>query len=576
MPTIELKISDLESLLFETVDEARLALLLEKVKGEVKAFNRKEDITKLELNDTNRPDLWCPEGIVRQIKSSQNNRYPFFDQASPVDHRVSVSNDVTPVRPYLAACTVTGLVVTHTILTQLIQFQEKMSDTFGRKRKTLSVGLYRLQKIVFPVHYGLADPDAIRFVPLGFDRSLSLREILIEHPKGKRYADILNETDRYPLLTDAKGQILSFPPIINSREVGEVQEGDSELFVEVTGTDLRMVVLALNIFACNLFDRGGVLRPVTIEYPHETALGKQLKCPLHLHRGHVVPLKMEDVQKVLGEAIPCQETMLLLERYGYTVLLKEEGLLHLTPPPYREDVMHSVDVIEDIAISRGFGSFQPKMPSTFTIGGLSSLENDSDQIRNEMIGLGFCEIVSNILGSKDDFLARMRRDAITLGGIVEIENPMNERFSFLRPSLLPSLLRVEEASSGAFYPHRIFEVGEWVQWADTTESSKTIKTGIGLAGIFSNPTISFSDLHAVLNLLFFRLSCPYDLEPVDHPTFIEGRSGHIMVEGMAMGVIGEIHPEVLSRWHIGMPTVAFEIYDIEQVIRSGGCTISNH
>ena len=59
------------------------------------------------------------------------------------------------------------------------------------------------------------------------------------------------------VLRDAKGQVLSFPPIINSREIGEVQIGDDQLFVEVTGTrDLPMVALTLEYFAANLADRG--------------------------------------------------------------------------------------------------------------------------------------------------------------------------------------------------------------------------------------------------------------------------------------------------------------------------------
>ena len=87
------------------------------------------------------------------------------------------------------------------------------------------------------------------------------------HPKGLEYGHILAGHDACPLLRDAKQQVLSFPPIINSREIGEVRPGDDELFVEVTGTDLPMVVLTLNIFAANLADRGATIEPIEVVYP---------------------------------------------------------------------------------------------------------------------------------------------------------------------------------------------------------------------------------------------------------------------------------------------------------------------
>jgi phenylalanyl-tRNA synthetase beta chain len=51
----------------------------------------------------------------------------------------------------------------------------------------------------------------------------------------------------------------------------------------------------------------------------------------------------------------------------------------------------------------------------------------------------------------------------------------------------------------------------------------------------------------------------YRLEPMPHPSFLEGRAGRIMVAGGTIGVIGEVHPEVLERWQIGVPVVAFDV-----------------
>ena len=88
------------------------------------------------------------------------------------------------MRPYVAACTATGYRVTDEGLAQLIQTQEKLADIFGHKRRTVSIGLYQLKNIQFPVTYELVKPDAARFTPLGMETVMTLSEILMVHPKG--------------------------------------------------------------------------------------------------------------------------------------------------------------------------------------------------------------------------------------------------------------------------------------------------------------------------------------------------------------------------------------------------------
>lgn len=567
MPTIEVNISDFESLLEEKIDREKLEKLLEKVKGEVKDFSPETDLTKIELNDTNRPDLWTPEGIVRQIRPQSQlwtKTYPFFDASMKAENTVEISKDLASIRPYLAACISRGVPVSEAMLTQLIQAQEKLSDTFGRKRQTVSIGLYRLKKITFPVRYELVDPETTSFVPLGFEAPMSLKKIITEHPKGIEYAGTLAGTDRYPILVDAKDEILSFPPIINSRTIGEIEVGDTELFVEVTGTDLRMVVLAVNIFAANLADRGATIEPVVLNYAQTTDFGSTFQTPYDLSESLV--LELSELNRVLGEQFKLEEALETLRAYGLIVRSDVEKMT-VSAPPYRDDMMHPIDVVEDFAISRGYTAFTPEMPSTFTVGSLSRIEQFSDRLRDAMIGFGFEEIISNILGSSEDFIEKMRLregdSSYSLGkDIIEIENPMTERHCLLRSWLLPSLLRVESTSSKAYYPHRLFEAGEIArQRVDIATQSETC---IHLAALIAHPSANFSELHAILEALFYRLSTKYQLMPSTHPSFIDGRAGQIKCQDEEMGWIGEIHPEVLDAWQIGMPSVAFEI-EIEKL-----------
>ncbi|MDH4186548.1 MAG: phenylalanine--tRNA ligase subunit beta, partial [Nitrospira sp.] len=391
MPTITIFKEDLEGLLAGP-GEARQPITMEQleeslmlVKGELKGQNLDSGELRIELQDSNRPDLWCCEGIARQIRVRRQGSlatYNFLAAKSKPLKRLNVGPGMEKVRPFVAACTATGYRVTQEGLAQLIQTQEKLAEMFGRKRKTVSIGIYRLAAIEFPVTYDLVKPDEVSFMPLGVDTVMTLGEMLLVHPKGLEFGGILAGQDRLPVLRDAKRQALSFPPIINSREVGEVRVGDDALFVEVTGTDLQMVVLTLNIFAANLADRGAAIEPIDVRYSYKTSLGKTVVTPQDLKKSQ--KLSVSTIEQALGQTLGAKEVARALTAYGYEVKPSGKHVM-VTLPPYRQDLMHAMDVVEDVAISRGYGDFLPVMPSDFTVGGLSRIEEVSDQARALMV-----------------------------------------------------------------------------------------------------------------------------------------------------------------------------------------------
>jgi len=572
MPTITIFKQDLEGLLagpgearqLLTIEQLEESLML--VKGELKGQNPDTGELRIELQDSNRPDLWCCEGIARQIRVKRQGslaKYDFLRTSPKPAKRLDVAPGLEGIRPYVAACAATGYRVTQEGLAQLIQTQEKLAEMFGRKRRTVSIGLYRLATIEFPVIYDLVKPDEATFTPLGMDTVMTLGEMLLVHPKGLEFGGILAGQNRLPFLRDAKNQALSFPPIINSREVGEVLIGDDALFVEVTGTDLSMVVLTLNIFAANLADRGAVIEPIEVRYPYKTALGKAVITPQDLGKSRKLPVST--IEQALGQDLGVHDVAKSLTAYGYAVTTSGKGL-RVMPPFYRQDLMHAMDIVEDVAISRGYSDFSPVMPSQFTVGGLSRIEEFSDRIRALMVGMGFQEIISNILGSPQDLCDAMRLEGTEWGKLVEVDNVMSQNFSALRQWILPSLLRVETASNRAFYPHRLFEAGE-VARPDPTQSvgSRTVTL---LGGLIAHADAHFSEAHSCLDTLFYYMNQTYGLEPIQHPSFLAGRVGGIVSGGRQVGVIGELHPEVLERWQIAVPAVAFEIDLTELAERS--------
>jgi phenylalanyl-tRNA synthetase beta chain len=560
MPTIDIKKKDLDGLIGRKLTVEALEKHLMLAKAELKEYNAETDDLKVELSDSNRPDLWCAEGVARQIRMALTGKpeeYHFFKPGRKATRVIKVAKEMRQVRPYIAACTVQGLRMNNDVLAQMIQSQDKLAEIFGRKRSTVSIGIYELDKIMFPVEYRLAGPDEVSFTPLGMDEKLTLGQILERHPKGIQYGDIVKPFKKYPVLMDSMRHVLSFPPIINSTEIGEVKTRTTTVLVEVTGTDLRMVNLTLNILAVSLFDRGAEIDPVLVEYPYDTEMGKKVTFPRENRSS--IRLSQDRFSRALGEDVTLADLKKRLAAYGHQVQ-GTKGTVTITYPPYRDDVMHPMDMVEDYAISRGYESFEPVMPQQSTVGGLTRIELLSDTVRGHMVGAGFQEFVSNILCSREEV-----EDGLAAGEkLVEIANVMSLAYSVLRNRVLPSLLNVEGASSKAFYPHRTFEVGE-VAVIDRSENMGT-RTDLNVAALISHPAANFSEMHSTLDVLLYYLGVEYKLEPAEHPLFLQGRCGTVMIKEGPIGYIGEVRPEVLDRRQIAMPCAAFEV-NLNAVLR---------
>ncbi len=560
MPTIDIKKKDLDKLIGLKLSVAALEKQLMLAKAELKEYIAETDELKVELSDSNRPDLWCAEGVARQIRialAGKPEKHPFLKPGRKAVRTITVSKDMKPVRPYIAACAALNIRMDDDMLAQMIQSQDKLSDIFGRKRSAVSIGIYELDRIAFPVEYKLVAPKSVSFTPLGMEERLTLAEILERHPKGIAYGGIVCAHPNCPILMDAEGTVLSFPPIINSREVGEVKPETRSVLVEVTGTDLRMTALTLNILAANFYDRGARIEPVAVAYPYETEYGKRVVFPFDISGTMKMPLAA--FSAALGEDVSLADLKKRLAAYGLAVSASKNTVA-VVHPAYRDDIMHPMDLVEDYAISRGYDSFAPLLPRESTVGAISKIESLSDRVREFMIGAGFQEITSNILCSNEEL-----EDGLLPGEqLVEVDNVMTLGYSAIRNRVLPSLLNVESASSKAFYPHRIFEAGETAA-IDPVEIMGT-RTNLNLAALIAHPTANFSEMHSSLDILLYYLGLEYRLEPVEHPFFMPGRCGKVVAAGVELGFIGELRPEVLERRQITMPAAGFEI-NLDEILR---------
>ena len=526
-------------------------------------------VIKIELNDTNRPDLWSTNGVARQLRLHNGGTtvdYSKFlsregDLKDSRNLTVTVDPELKDIRPYMVAFMIEGKAIDEPMLLDIIQTQEKLAWNFGRKRKSLSMGLYRASQIKWPVHYKAVDPDNTSFIPLTFEKPLTCRQILTEHPKGKDYGWILENFKKFPLLTDDAGEVMSMAPVINSATLGAVQVGDKDLMVELTGDNMANLLLAANIVACDFADCGYTIHPIRVDHPYDTGFGKSVCAPFYFQQPAKAVLK--NVNKLLGSDFSKEQVVKALEVMGNKVEAKDaDGDVEFTvyPAPYRNDFLHEVDIIEDVMIGIGLDNFKPAKPNDFTIGRLMPLTLFSRQAKNIMVGLGYQEMIFNYLGSKKDYIERMEIDD---SKIIEVSNPMSENYQFVRPSIIPSLLRAESGSANAIFPHKIFEIGKVAYLCDEENTGTRTRQSLGFMTASSNANFN-SAASEVSSLLYF-LDHEYKVAESDDPRFIPGRQAAIIINGKQAGIFGEIHPQVLENWSITVPCVAGEI-DVEELM----------
>lgn len=387
---------------------------------------------------------------------------------------------------------------------------------------------------------------------------MTLNQILAEHPKGIEYASILKGEPIHPLLTDSKGRVLSYPPIINSADLGAVQVGDNEVFIEVTGSDYPSVALSASIMACDLADMGFEIVNVQVDYEYDTPFGNSVVFPYYFQEE--ISASLEDTNKLLGSSLGMPEALDALTRMGLCAYSTDGSTVQVAPPEYRNDFLHPADVMEDVMIGAGLANFAPQRPSDFTIGRLTPIERFSRKAKSVMVGLGYQEMIYNYLGSGKDYAEKMRVDASNL---VKISNPMTENYEYVRSSPLPGLMQTESVSAKASYPHRTFEVGK-VALKDS-EANYGIVTRQYIGFVTSHAQADYNEIASHVATLMYLLGREYKVRESSDTRFIPGRQVEILVKDQRVGVFGELHPEVLGAYGVTMPCAAGEL-DLESLL----------
>ena len=534
MPTITISPEDLNKLTGQKLDEKKLTYLLDCAKAELETAITNE--LTIKYNDTNLPYLWSSEGLARFFRGilGKHKGIPAIKTEKPKD-KVIHDKRLNKIRPYIACFKATGKKIDDYLLKQIIQLQEKLAENFGRKRQKISIGVYPLKAITFPVYCKAASPDE-KFTPLDFHQPMTLRQVLEKHPKGKEYGHLIKNESVYPVFVDAKREILSLLPVINSEQTGRLQTGDDSLFFDTTGTDEESVNLVANIFAYALAERGFKIEQLTIEYST-----KRINTPTLATKK--IRIDEEDVEKILGIKLSSAEIKKTLEKMGY-----EYKNSVVTIPSYRNDIMHPVDIIEDVAIGYGYDNLTPQPITSYTVGSTFKLQQKINTQRELWTGLGYQETMGAVLSNKETLYTKTN----TLDpGTIEIENFTSQTYSCVRTWILPQLLEFLSKNTHVDYPQKIFEQG--------LVTIREAQDEQHIAAASAHSTATFTEIRQAVETTLRNAGITYTIDEYDHPTFIPGRAAKIIVNKKQIGIFGEIHPAVLEKHGLTVPIAACEI-----------------
>ncbi len=527
--------------------EKDIGKLDEKMKEKIALFGVPiESITDSEIEleiFPNRPDLLSYHGFKRSFLAFLGKKMGLREyklHKPEKNYFVKIDNSVKDIRPYTACAIIKGLKLSENKIKEIIEIQEKLHATIGRKRKKIAIGTYPLDKIKLPITYKAIEPDKIKFIPLEYGKEISGLEILQRHPAGKEYSHLLKGKARFPIFIDSAKNILSMPPIINSETAGRVTEKTKEVFVECSGYDMEAINKCLNIIVTTLADMGGKIYQMKIK-SKETKISPELKI-------EKMKISIENINKLLGLDLNEKQIKQCLEKMGHSYSKNEVKIAS-----WRTDILHEVDLIEDIAIAYGYENFKPEIPNISTIGEENKEEIIKRKLAEILQGLGFVETCNLHLTTKPDQFTKMGINEKAEEDYIEVIESKTEN-NILRKDLSSYILKTFSKNVDSEYPQKIFETGKTFQLI----SNKVIESEKLAIGICPG---NFTDIKQILEYLEKMLNIKFTLKQTDKisPHLIEGRTGKIYLKDKEIGEIGEVHPKILKNWKIKMQVSIIEI-----------------
>ena len=529
-----------------------------------------EEVLDIEIFP-NRPDLLSAETLSLAMRGFLHNQPTLANESLESSGiTLSVEPELATIRPVILGAVVRGLDMVDDdemddFIKQLMDHQEKLHFALGRGRRRASIGVHDLTTLNPPFTVKAVERSH-SFIPLAMEHAMTIDEILASHPKGVDYAHLLDGMEKVPIIEDAEGAVLSFPPIINGVHT-TVQSSTRDLFIDVTGWDRRACESCLMLVALQAKERGGTLQTIQIIDCH----GKQEVLPNWTPVHHRVPARL--ITTILGRELSDDELSNAMLRMGGTYTGRSpatsdeispsksmqyasegEDMFGFDMPRWRFDLLHPVDIVEDIAIGHGYedlGNDVPKAP-------MNAIPRPDDnlrrRIRTSMQGMGFMQIQSLTLSNDEDQFNRMRWKPFN--EITRITNPITLEHTMMRHFLLPGLLRLLATNRHHDLPQSVYELGTVVRDHKNMDrlAFLTAERIGGFASIRGRIQAFLRDIGAE-NVVIEPL-------PDNEGPWLAGRSAKILLDGEWVGCFGEIDPSISQIFELLVPLNGAE-FDVE-------------
>jgi phenylalanyl-tRNA synthetase beta chain len=542
MPSIKLNKKRVKKLIGKDVSDDLLKEKISYLGTDLEEITKDEIIVEI---FPNRPDLLSEEGFARALKtflgfSSGLKKY----SVKKSDYRVIVDSSVNKVRPFTACLVAKNIKINEGVLNNIINIQEKLHITFGRNRKKCAIGVYPLDNIVFPVHYSAINPEDIYFIPLGEVAEMDGYDLLKKTKAGKDYGHLLINESLFPVFKDSNKNVMSVPPILNSKHAGTVDLNTNNLFVECSGHDFDVLSKALNMIGAALSDMGADIYSVNVEYDDKKRITPNFD-PSNIY------VEYDYIKKYIGFDLGKNEIVHLLEKMGFGASSSSSGF-NVSVPCYRADIIHPVDVVEDICIAYGFDNFNIVKDTTHSVGKEFFNEKVKEKIRDVFVGDNLIENVSYSLLKFND------QKILGLKNIIKIKNPNTSEYNSLRVNLFPVILKNFKNNKMNEYPQRVFEIGRVFN-----KSKDDFLENNNLCVAICSDSSSFTWAKQRLDLLKNLLDLDITYTQKDFDFFIKGRGAEVKIKInnklVSIGFIGEVNLHILRLYDLEHPVSLFEL-----------------
>jgi phenylalanyl-tRNA synthetase beta chain len=564
----------------------------------------------------NRYDLLCVEGLSRALKIFLGDMdAPVYVKTDPTLTMTVKSSNTKKIRPFVVCAVLRNMKFDAARYASFIDLQDQLHRNLCRQRTLVAIGTHDLDAITPPFVYDAVSPKDIEFVPLTPSHQSFTANALMEYyetePSAKHlkpYVPIIKDSPVYPVIRDSEGAVLSLPPIING-DKSKITLNTTNVFIECTATDLTKANIVLDtvvtMFSEYCEPTPYVVEGVTVNYVDEADVitNSYISPSLSMRRERA---GVEFCNSLIGIQLTADIMRALCDKVqlGPAVLVENDTMLEVTVPPTRSDILHAVDIAEDIGIAYGYNNIVKRVATTSTVGSEQPLNLLTDLLRDEIGRAGYIEVLTHGLCSQYDNFTALRRP---ITAAVSLSNPANIEYQVVRTTLLPGLLKTLQHNKSASFTNgfKLFEISDVVLVDDqcvVAETKVGARNARRVCAVYAGPTSGFEVIHGLVDRIMtlaevapeaiyiansaksdeekFRVSrerWTYTIAPLPDTdsciqTFFPGRAASILLtsprtnqETISIGSFGIIHPVVLSHFDIQYPASFVEL-DLEALL----------